>query len=143
MDDWKAYFIELLSTGHETEYSIENEILNNYEVDDPLNKPISEMEIMTSINKSKNGKSPVPDGISSEFYKKISFEISPTLTSIFNLIFDKSWGDSIISPIHKSGSKDDPSNYRGISLLNTLYKIMSNIISNRLYLWAEENSKYC
>ena len=50
-------------------------------------------------------------------------------------------GGSVIFPIHKSGSYNDPSTYRGISLLNTImYKIISNIC-NQLYLWAEENNE--
>ena len=42
-------------------------------------------------------------------------------------------GESIISPIHKSGSFDVPGNFRGISLINMLCKIFimgSKKISN-------------
>jgi len=49
------------------------------------------------------------------------------------------WRDSIIVPVHKSGSKDDTSNFRGISLINVMYKIFSNIVNKRLCNWAELN----
>jgi hypothetical protein len=42
------------------------------------------------------------------------------------------WKESIIVPVHKKGDKTDCSNYRGISLLSTLYKILSNILLSRL-----------
>ena len=51
------------------------------------------------------------------------------------------WRNSIIVPVHKSGSKLDPSNYRGISLVHVMYNIYSNIIYNRLCLWSEEFDK--
>jgi hypothetical protein len=39
------------------------------------------------------------------------------------------WRESIIVPVHKKGDKTDCSNYRGIPLLSTSYKILSNILS--------------
>jgi hypothetical protein len=42
------------------------------------------------------------------------------------------WKESIVVPIHKKGEKTDCSNYRGISLLSTSYKILSNILLSRL-----------
>jgi hypothetical protein len=48
------------------------------------------------------------------------------------------WKDSIVVPIHKKGDKTDCSNYRGISLLSTSYKILSNIFPSRLIPYADE-----
>ena len=43
-----------------------------------------------------------------------------------------------IVPIDKKGDKTDCSNYRGISLLSTMYEILSNIVLSRLTPCAEE-----
>ena len=48
------------------------------------------------------------------------------------------WKESITVPIHKKGDKTDRSNYRGISLLPTTYKILSNILLSRLVPHAKE-----
>jgi len=48
------------------------------------------------------------------------------------------WKESIIIPIHKEGDKTHFSNYRGISLMPTTYKILSNILLSRLIPYAKE-----
>ena len=81
-----------------------------------------------------------------ELFKNVATEIGPKLTRTFNIIlekgvFPKLWGVRIICPIHKSGTIHYPGKYRGISLLYTMYKIKSRIVSTRLYDWVEENGK--
>ena len=103
-------------------------------------------EILLSISKLSNNKSTGFDGIPAEFYKNSIDDIAPVLLLLFNKIlhtgiFPKSWGKSIITPIHKSGPKNIPSNYRGISITNTMYKIFAGVINKRLYEWAEEYEK--
>jgi hypothetical protein len=46
--------------------------------------------------------------------------------------------ESIIVSVYKKGDKTDRSNYRGISLLSTLYKILSNILLPRLSPYKDE-----
>jgi hypothetical protein len=40
---------------------------------------------------------------------------------------------SIIVPVHKKGDETDCSNYHGIALLSTSYKVLSNILLSRLF----------
>ena len=48
------------------------------------------------------------------------------------------WKELIIVLIYKKGNKTDCSNYKGISLMLTMYKILSNILLSRLTPYAEE-----
>jgi hypothetical protein len=48
------------------------------------------------------------------------------------------WKESIIVPAHKKGKKTDCSNYHGILLLSTSYKILSNIFLSRLSSYMDE-----
>jgi hypothetical protein len=48
------------------------------------------------------------------------------------------WKESIVVTIYKKGDKTDCSNYRGISLLTTSYKILSNILLSRLIPYADD-----
>jgi len=44
---------------------------------------------------------------------------------------------AILCPIFKKGDTLDPKNYRGISLLDTCYKILSTLLLERIKLYAE------
>jgi len=48
------------------------------------------------------------------------------------------WKESTNVPIYRNSDTTDCSNYRGISLLSTTYKILSNILLSRLTPYAEE-----
>jgi sorting nexin-29 len=48
------------------------------------------------------------------------------------------WKESTVVPIHRKGGKTDCSNYLGISLLSTSYKMLSNILLSWLTPYADE-----
>jgi len=66
-------------------------------------------------------------------------EIHKLINSIWNKEeLPEEWKESITAPIYKKGDKTDCSNSRGISLLSTTYKILSNIPLSMLIPYAEE-----
>lgn len=85
-----------------------------------------------------------PDGLSATFLKAIAEVIVVTLTSLYNQslrehVIPTTWKQSSITPIHKGGSHDDPSNYRLILVVPILAKILEKIVSNQLSSYLEEN----
>ena len=55
--------------------------------------------------------------------------------------YPRLWGEGIIVPIFKGGNPDEAGNYRGITLINIMGKIYSQILLNRLNKWAETEEK--
>jgi len=53
----------------------------------------------------------------------------------------KSWDEAIIIPIYIKGDKAMYENYRGISLLNSAYKVFAKILLKRLTPYAVKNRK--
>jgi hypothetical protein len=52
------------------------------------------------------------------------------------------WKETIIVPIHKRGERDKCENYRGIALGNAAYKILSNIILEKIKSYIEIMGDY-
>ena len=114
-------------------------------VADELDLPISNSEVNRAIKRLKNDKSPGVYGVPAEFFKVISKMFVPFVVQLFNKMYDNSfspekWSYALISPIHKSGDKNKPENYRGISLRSVLSKIFASILGKRLKTWCEINN---
>ena len=82
------------------------------------------------------------DGIPPGVYKSFNKQLITLLTMLFNNVlntreYPSSWSTGIICPIHKSGPTNDPTNYRGITLLNCMGRIFNAVLKNRLTEWAE------
>ncbi|MCG8110258.1 MAG: reverse transcriptase family protein, partial [Candidatus Thiodiazotropha taylori] len=127
--EWETFL-----PNHETE-TINNEI----------NSPITENEIIKAIRSLKNNKSPGIDEIKNEHIKSSLEYLLPIYHKLFNLIFDKgiipeSWLIGNILPIYKNkGDSHNPENYRPITLLSCLGKVFTSILNNRLNQYAEDH----
>ncbi len=96
---------------------------------------------MTALKKAKNKKSPGEDGITNEFITNLPLPAIQVLQSIFNdILINRNWPDewshSDIKMIFKKGNQEDPQNYRPIALENCSFKLLTNILSQRLNNWA-------
>lgn len=107
------------------------------ESQDSLDNPPTRAEVREAIKNLKSSKASGNDGICAEEIKWGGPEIE---RSMYNVIMDiwknkkipVDWREAIIIPLHKKGDKKVLDNYRGISLLNIGYKILSRILLTRV-----------
>ena len=102
-----------------------------------LDFKICDKEITDAISKLKANKSGGLQLISNNMIKCAQNYILPSLKLLFNKvltygIYPKNWAHGYISPIFKSGSNNDPNNYRGITVAGCLGKLFNTILNSRL-----------
>ena len=84
------------------------------------------------------------DGISMKLLKKISEPLIPSLTILINQslvtgIFPHEMKLAKVLPLIKKPNVFDIGNFRPISLLSSLSKILEKCVFNQVYLYFEEN----
>jgi hypothetical protein len=128
---WKNYFSQLLNV-HNVSYVRQTEV----DTAEPLVPGLSCLEAEIAIAKLKKYKSPGSDEILAELIQAGAKTLLPQIHKLVNYIWNKElpdqWKKSIIVPIYKKCDKTDCSNYNGISMISTSYKIVSNILLSRL-----------
>ena len=53
-------------------------------------------------------------------------------------IYPENWSTGVIVPIYKKGDKDNPANYRGITLTCAMSKLFTFMLNRRINEWAKE-----
>lgn len=108
-----------------------------------LNCELTPGEVQVAINKAKVGKAVGIENLPNEVLKLPV--ICHVLYCLFKKCFESGqipsvWLRSIINPIPKAQSDDPrvPLNFRGISLLSTVYKLYSSILNARLLSYLEK-----
>jgi len=106
--------------------------------------PVTPDEIIRILYKLPNNKAPGGDGINSKVLKVIGSSIATPLAHIFDLSFTS--GEvpellkvAIVIPIYKKGERNQPGNYRPISLLGVFDKIMEKLMYKQLSDFLENN----
>ena len=103
---------------------------------------ISEIEVsVEEVREYLNGldisKACGPDGIPARLLKQCSEQIAPSLCAIFNNSLSSGkipkWKWAVITPIHKKYSKEPANNYRTISLLSIVSKVMECCVFKAMY----------
>ena len=134
-DEWKLEVEEKV-----LEYSKQN--LKDLDLD----KEIEESEIVRCIKKLKNNKTGGGDGIVSELLKYGGVGMVKMLGKLYALIWKEEcvpmkWREGLIVSLFKKGDKEDPGNYRGITLLSVVGKVFCKILNDRLVQYLDKSSK--
>ena len=78
------------------------------------------------------------DGLTVRLIRDADDTLVCPLTHIFNLsiptgVFPEDWKIAVVSPLYKDSPRDDPTNYRPISLLAITSKLLERIVHDQLY----------
>ena len=133
-EKWVTYFKTLLNSPKNQTL----EMPEHHKIFIPeMDGVISEKELSEAINKAKSGKSSGPDGILIEYIKYATDNVVKTLLEVMNKIFchaiyPKKWSINYLRTIFKTGSQEDPDNYRGLAIGSAISKLYSIILLRRL-----------
>ena len=84
------------------------------------------------------------DGISIDMFRTCFDSVGMVLLHLVNSSITKSdvphsWKHSLAHPIHKSGDHSDPANFRPISIVPVIAKIVELAVRQQLYTYLSEN----
>ena len=111
----------------------------------PLDSQITLKELQDNINTLKTKKACGADGILNEMIKFTDHKFQLAILKLFNIVlssgtFPNTWNQGLITPLHKSGDKYDPNNYRGICVNSNLGKVLCMIINHRILTFLTERN---
>ena len=111
-----------------------------------LDRDISAIDIEYVMKSLRNRKASGSDGIAGELIKYGGNGMIMMLKELFQLIWDSEyiperWGEGMIISLFKKGDREDPGNFRGITLLNVVGKLFNKVLNYRLLQWLEEHNK--
>ena len=140
-DKWREHFSELLGppvTHGLTENTMTSFVTENVDqFMSELDNPITRTEIIQEISGLDNNKATSFDMVSNEILKAGKLVIATPVLRLFNAIlrstlYPSNWKLDILSPLHKSGEKSDPNNFRGIAVSSCFGKLFNKILQRRL-----------
>ena len=139
--DNTKYIPDYTLINHFREILHDDDIKLKYTTDETegiLDYEITEEELLLATKILKLGKGIGVDNVYNEMIRPLVDTHPKLLLRLFNDTLAerqqicKEWLHSLVTAIHKKGAKEDPDNYRGISLMSCLGKFFLTIINNRL-----------
>lgn len=99
---------------------------------------ISYDQILTKLSQLKVNKCAGPDGFPPALFKKCAKALVYPLHILFNVSLSHGavpikWKQAYVTPIHKSGSKNLVNNYRPISKISIISKLLDSLVADELF----------
>ena len=107
--------------------------------------PVTDREVLNSLSKLSPSKSSGCPLLTNRVLREVAPSISQSLTYIFNLslhssTFPQDWKTAVVVPLYKQrGDASAPTNYRPVSLLPAVAKVLDAIQSKRLSSFLLKN----
>ena len=109
----------------------------NFQEAENLEVPFSEEEIHSALLELNGDKAPGPDGFTVAFWQACWDFMKEEILELFKEFYDqrsfaKSLNTTFLVLIPKKGGDEDLGDFRPISLLGGLYKLLAKVLANRL-----------
>ena len=142
-NEFNKYFVTVASTLKDNEISEDYEPLKNFceskiPADESFKIPdLTQDKVEKYLKNLDVSKATGSDNISARLLKLSAPHITESIThicneSIKNSLFPQEWKEGKVSPLFKSGAKDDLNNYRPISVLPILSKLLEKHVHDSL-----------
>jgi len=104
--------------------------------------------ILKKLKKLKKDKSPGPDGLHPKILAEVAEAVARPLAILFRKSLDEGrlaeeWRLAHITAIHKKGPKNEPGNFRPISLTSVIVKLFESVIRDALADHMMVNELFC
>ena len=104
------------------------------------------MIVESALNNLKINSSAGVDKIPPRILRVCSSELSVSLSAFFNKslssgLLPNEWKSALVIPIHKSGSKIDVANYRPISMLSCVCKVLEKIVNQCIIMYLTDTNQ--
>ena len=138
VDQFQSVFVdEGLDPVNGVIESVVDVLSNSSTESDELKITFTAEQVRAKLLKLQDNKSPGPDGLHPMVLKQCASELADPLCVIFHQSYEtgqlpQDWKLANISAIFKKGSKQDPGNYRPVSLTSVPGKIVESIIKEHV-----------
>jgi hypothetical protein len=102
-----------------------------------LTRDLTVRDVIEAIKALPKGKAPGHDGVPMELFREYAEEVAPTLCQAFTAMLKSratsaSINKGLITLIHKTEDRARLSNWRPITLLGSIYKILAKTLARRI-----------
>lgn len=135
------YFVSVFEPTSDRAYGVDDD--NLMDCVDPAGVCVSSMvlscsDVRRALRSVDVNKGAGPDRITPFFLRNVSDVLCMPLTIIYNKSLSEGfvplvWKTANITPVYKSGARNDVENYRPISILSCIVKIFERLIHDKLY----------
>lgn len=138
------FFIDLTNTSDSKDKN--NQVLTpliSHRAESIYLSPVDEKDIFNIIMTLKNTASTGYDKINTKILKLCARYIAKPLTHIINLSFTEGkfpsrLKQSVVKPLYKKGERNDMNNYRPVTLIPVLSKIIEKAMYNKIYSFVTQ-----
>ncbi|CAI5956117.1 unnamed protein product, partial [Closterium sp. NIES-65] len=131
------FYTNLFAAGGNSQLDWEVDKCLSQEDAAALSAPWDEAEVKRALAEMASGKTPGRDGLPKELWESqwdlLGGQLMRFLKDFERTgVLSREFSTAVTVLLHKKGAKDDLQNYRPITLLSTVYKLIAKLLANRI-----------